>query len=72
MTNGTTYYYVVAAVNTAGQSANSSQVSATPQLGIPPVPTNLVATPGNAQVVELECVEWGDELQRTAIHDEYR
>ena len=49
VTNGTTYYYVVAAVNTAGQSANSSQVSATP-LGIPPVPTNLVATPGNAQV----------------------
>jgi len=50
VTNGTTYYYVVAAVNTAGQSANSSQVSATPQLAIPPVPTNLIATAGNAQV----------------------
>ncbi|HXM65052.1 MAG TPA: fibronectin type III domain-containing protein [Terriglobales bacterium] len=49
VTNGTTYYYVVAAVNAAGQSANSSQVSATP-LGVPPAPTNLVATPGNAQV----------------------
>ena len=50
VTNGTTYYYVVSAVNTAGQSTNSSQVSATPQLAIPPAPTNLVATAGNGQV----------------------
>ncbi len=50
VTNGTTYYYVVAAVNSAGTSANSSQVSATPQLAVPPVPTNVVASAGNGQV----------------------
>jgi len=45
--NGTTYFYVVSAVGTGGESANSSEVSGTPSL---PAPTGLAATPGNAQV----------------------
>jgi hypothetical protein len=48
LSNGTTYYYVVSALNSNGESGNSSQVSATP--GPPAPPTGLSATPGNAQV----------------------
>jgi xyloglucan-specific exo-beta-1,4-glucanase len=49
LTNGTTYYYVVTAVNTGGESANSSQASATP-VAPPAAPTGLTATPGSTQV----------------------
>ncbi len=51
LTNGTTYYYVVSAVNTAGESGNSNEASATPNLSIPSAPTGVSATAGNGQVV---------------------
>jgi fibronectin type 3 domain-containing protein len=35
LTNGVTYYFVVSAVNTAGESANSVQAAATPNAGLP-------------------------------------
>jgi hypothetical protein len=52
LTNGTPYYYVVTAVNSAGESNPSSQATATPTapVTIPPVPTGLQAAAGNAQI----------------------
>lgn len=52
VTNGTTYYYVVQASNSAGTSGNSNQASATPAASVsaPATPTNFTATAGNASV----------------------
>src|ERR1700721_4075590 len=52
LTNGMTYYYVVSALNAAGESANSSQANATPTAPATPpaAPTGLQAVAGNAQV----------------------
>lgn len=47
LTNGTTYYFAVMAVNSEGESPLSSEVSATPAASSPPAtPTNVTATPG--------------------------
>jgi subtilisin family serine protease len=52
VTNGTTYFYVVSAVNGVGEGPNSSQVSATPSAAVnpPQAPTALTATAGDAKV----------------------
>ena len=66
LTNGTTYYYVVSALNSAGESANSPQVSATPAApAAPPAsPTGLQATAGNAQVN----LTWSASAGATSYH----
>ncbi len=50
LTNGTTYFYKVAAVNSAGTSPLSAETSATPSPTVPPAPTGVTSTAGNAQV----------------------
>jgi hypothetical protein len=52
--NGTPYYYVVSAVNSLGESANSSEVAATPGQAFPPdSPTALQAIPTAKKRINL-------------------
>jgi fibronectin type 3 domain-containing protein len=64
--NGRTYYYVVAAANITETSANSNEVSATPQASLsatgltaPPAPINLVVMPSSKQIV----LQWKGNAQ---------
>ncbi len=51
LTNGMAYYFVVTAVNSAGESSESAQVSATPDASLAPgTPFDVSATPGTGQV----------------------
>lgn len=52
LTNGSTYFYTVKAVNAVGSSDASLEVSATPKSGqvVPAVPTGLTATAGDGSV----------------------
>jgi hypothetical protein len=66
LTNGTRYFYVVSAYNSAGQSANSSEVNATPTAPATPpaAPANLQATAGNAKV----SLSWTASSGATSYH----
>ena len=69
LANGTRYYYVVSALDSAGESANSAQVSATPSapvaiVTIPVAPTGLSATAGSAQVA----LSWSSSTGATSYH----
>src|SRR3984957_10913427 len=66
VTNGTKYFYVVSAVNSIGESANSNEISATPTAPqtAPPTPANLQATGGNARV----SLTWSASTGATSYH----
>jgi len=49
LVNGTTYYYVGSAVNAAGESGNSDEEAATPNV-LPATPTGWSAIPGDSLV----------------------
>ena len=61
VTNGTTYYYVVTAVdNLNNESGNSNEASSTPEDSTAPAaPVNLTATAGNESV----SLDWNDNIE---------
>lgn len=66
VTNGTTYYYVVAASNAAGTSANSAAVAATPMAPVvaPAAPGALTALPGNGIIT----LTWTESVAVSSFH----
>jgi len=57
LTNGTTYFYVVTAVNASGESGSSAQVSATPQAVVPAPPTQVSASPNKPGRLSVRWVQ---------------
>ena len=59
VSNGTTYYFVVSASNSGGESANSNQVSALPSApaAVPAAPSNLRAVAASRNQINLA---WND------------
>ena len=66
LVNGTTYRYVVSAVNQAGESADCAEISSAPVAPATPpaTPTGLTATPGNNQAV----LSWTASNNATGYH----
>ncbi len=66
LANGQQYYFVVTAVNSAGESGYSNEASATPQPAItkPNAPANLTAVAGNMQVA----LTWSASVGATGYH----
>lgn len=64
LTNGTAVYYVVTAVNSAGESVDSLQTGATPATTIPSAPTGVAAVPADAQ----NSISWNSSFGATSYN----
>lgn len=65
LTNGNTYYYVVTALNSHGESGKSAEVQGKPTIPLPPpAPTGLTATAGDKQV----SLSWTASARATSYH----
>ena len=64
LTNGTTYYFKVAATNGTGLGALSNEASATPKVPLPLAPGGLTATPGD----KLISLKWNEVTGATGYN----
>jgi uncharacterized protein (DUF1800 family)/fibronectin type 3 domain-containing protein len=64
LTNGTTYFYKLAAVNANGEGAKSNEANAKPVAPELPAAPSLSATPGNAEVT----LNWGAVAAATSYN----
>ena len=72
LANGTTYYYLVAALNAVGTSPPSGEASATPQATAPSAPLTVVASAGNASATVSWSVPASDGGSPITGYDVYR
>nr|WP_294928035.1 cellulose binding domain-containing protein [uncultured Flavobacterium sp.] len=63
--NGTTYYYVVSAANFSGESVNSLEMNATPELAIALAPEGVTAQSASGQQIDLS---WNESLSATSYN----
>jgi fibronectin type 3 domain-containing protein len=72
VSNGTAYYYTVAAVNAVGASLPSNETSAAPQATVPSAPSGLVASGGNGAVALSWAIPTSDGGSPITGYDVYR
>ncbi|MCD6359901.1 MAG: DUF1566 domain-containing protein, partial [Armatimonadetes bacterium] len=74
LTNGTTYYYIVTAENSYGESDESSEVNAesqAPDITAPPAPIDLVATPSSWSNTNSFSINWTNPSDASGIQGAY-